>query len=175
MADSLDSKPTRAERAYQLGQVAFERGEYRQAVEQLVQASALAERSSQLGGEIQVWLVTAYEAAGQREAALSLCRGLTQHPHLETRKQSRRLLAILEAPQLRRPKEWLTQIPDLSNVNDVDLKARKGAGMAALSRSVPKDEEPLDLSQVETKDNQFIWVALVATIFVCGGLWWWGH
>lgn len=187
MADALNSQPNnfddvevnlkleRARQAYQLGQVAFERGQYRQAVEQLAQASALAEKGSRLGGEVQMWLVTAYEAAGQREMALSLCRGLTQHPYIETRKQARRLLAILEAPQLRRPSEWLTQIPDLSNVQDVDLSARKGAGNAALSGRKPQTEEPVDLSQVETRDNQFIWVALVGILGVCGGLWWWGH
>jgi hypothetical protein len=175
VVDSIDPKHQRIQQAYQQGQFAFERGDYRQAVEQLTQASALSEKGSRLGGEIQVWLVTAYEAAGQRDAALSLCRLLTQHAHLETRKQSRRLLAILEAPQLRRPSEWLTQIPDLSNVEDVDLKARKGSGSATIARrSKQVEAEPLDLSQVETHDNQFIWVALVATLIILGGLWWWG-
>jgi hypothetical protein len=154
--------------AYQQGKMAFEQGAYRQAVEQLAQASALLQGSdiagSRLGGEVQIWLVTAYDAADQRPEALSLCRQLTRHPHLDTRKQSRRLLYILEAPQLKRPAEWLTQIPDLSAVTDTDPKARK-ASSRAIPNQVKKPKPPpppVDLSQVETRDNQFVWVALIA-------------
>ena len=37
----------------------------------------------------------------------------------------------------------------------------------------PKPEpEPIDLSQVNTADNQFIWIALVGVILTLGGLFW---
>ena len=37
----------------------------------------------------------------------------------------------------------------------------------------PKPEpEPIDLSQVNTTDNQFIWIALVGVILTLGGLFW---
>lgn len=167
--------------AYHQGKVAFERGAYRQSVEQLAQASALlqgmAAANSLLGGEVQIWLVTAYEAAGQRQEALSLCRQLTRHPHLDTRKQSRRLLYILEAPQLQRPAAWLTQIPDLSDVTDIDPKARKGSSFVP-SKPISKPKlppEPIDLSQVETRDNQFVWVALGAILILLGVTFWLGH
>lgn len=101
---------------YRAGKAAFERGQYRQAVEQLTKASSLAGSSSRLGGEIQLWLVTAYEAAGAQTDAIALCRSLSQHPDTQTRKQSKRLLYILEASKLNLRPEWLTQIPDLSQV-----------------------------------------------------------
>jgi tetratricopeptide (TPR) repeat protein len=167
--------------AYQQGKAAFERGAYRQSVEQLAQASALlqgmAAANSLLGGEVKIWLVTAYEAAGQRQEALNLCRQLTRHPHLDTRKQSRRLLYILEAPQLQRPAAWLTQIPDLSDVTDIDPKARKGSSFAPpkpVSKPKPTPE-PIDLSQVETHDNQFVWVALAAITVLLGASFWLGR
>ena len=33
-------------------------------------------------------------------------------------------------------------------------------------------EEPIDLSQVNTQDNQFIWVALGVIFLIIGGLIW---
>lgn len=160
--------------SYEAGKVAFERGQYREAVQQLSQASAQAVPTSRLSGEIQLWLVTAYEAVGQRSEAISLCRQLHTHPDWETRKQSRRLLYILEAPQLSLRPEWLTQIPDLEQVSESDPKDRKGSTLATSSRpSRPKQPpEPVDLSQVETQDNQFVWIALLGTVMLLGSLIW---
>ncbi len=164
--------------AYRTGQAAFERGEYRKAVVALEQASALVDLQSRLGGEIQTWLVTAYEAAGQRSEALDLCRSLQRHPDLNTRKQGKRLLYILEAPKLKTNPEWLTQIPDLSRLADSDMGDRKGVAMAP-GKTTPRPEqksgfqlEPISQGQTSARDNRFIWVALVATILLLGSLIW---
>jgi len=168
--------------AYQAGQAAFEGGEYRLAVEYLQKAIALGmaepdkpfPRSSRLGGEAQVWLVTAYEAGGDRPAALNLCQQLTKHPHSEVRKQAKHLLYILEAPQLVRPQAWMSEIPDLANI--VDSPSEKSWGIKSSSKSsasLPAAPVKLvDLSQVNTKDNQFIWVALMGAIALLAGLGW---
>jgi len=156
---------------YAAGQDAFERGRYREAIQHLAKASGLSAKNSSLGGEIQLWLVTAYEAAGEQQDAINLCRQLNQHPDLDTRQQSRRLLYILEAPKLNMRPEWVTQIPDLSNVTDresTDLQGR-----AATTRPAQQPIPPVtDLSQVNTKDNQFLWIALIAIGVVIGGLAW---
>lgn len=162
---------------YAQGREAFEHGYYREAVEELLKAIALVHPQSRLGGEIQIWLVTAYEAAGQQEEAISLCRQLQHHPHLETRKQSKRLLYILEAPKLQKKAEWLTQIPDLSNVNEQDLTERLGIG--TYTASTPKSPslypEPIDLDKVDTRDNNFVWVALGLLLLFLGAWVWWGQ
>ncbi|OKH37012.1 hypothetical protein NIES2119_14405 [[Phormidium ambiguum] IAM M-71] len=161
---------------YQAGKAAFERGQYRQSVECLAKASALVDRNTRFGGEVQIWLVTAYEAAGQRTEAIALCKQLERHPSYDIRQQSRRLLFILEAPQLNRRPEWMTQIPDLGAIADNESKIRLGkaaGGGKSPSRSV-SPPEPIDLSQVNTKDNRFIWVALIGIILILGGLVWWG-
>lgn len=159
---------------YQAGKAAFERGQYRESVQHLEKASALVARNSRLGGEVLLWLVTAYEAAGQRTEAIALCEQLKRHPDSETSIQGRRLLYILQAPQLKRPTEWLTQIPDLGEIPDNDTKTRLGSGTTTSNRlpqqrPVPK---PIDLSQVNTRDNQFIWVALIAIGLTLAGLVW---
>ncbi|MGP0128668.1 MAG: hypothetical protein ACTMUB_05210 [cyanobacterium endosymbiont of Rhopalodia musculus] len=61
--------------------------------------------SSQLGGEVQMWLVTAYQAVGRLHHAITLCQTLTCHPCSDIRKQSKEILYILQAPKLKRPEE----------------------------------------------------------------------
>lgn len=165
------------QQAYQSGQAAFESGEYRVAVEYFQKAIALVSRNSRLGGEAQVWLVTAYEALGDRTAAINLCQQLVKHPHLETKKQSKRLLYILEAPQLVRPQSWMTEIPDLTNITESSAQDRRGGGTGLGSKTRPATtlpEKPVDLSQVNTKDNKFLTFALVGAIALLLYLGWMG-
>ena len=113
------------------------------------------------------------DTKGQTPEAIALCRQLSQHPDLETRKQSKNLLYILEAPQLQRRAEWLTQIPDLARLPDSDPRDRRGSGnLATANRSSKAQQEPeiIDPSQINTKDNQFIWVALFAIAAIMIGL-----
>lgn len=163
---------------YQIGKDAFERGEYRKSVQYLERASALTDSGSRFGGEVQIWLVTAYEAAGQRSEAIALCQKISRHPDIKTRQQGKRLLYILEAPKLQTRPEWLTEIPDLSNLSDSEAKDNRGSSKFGTAtppkltqKSRPAIPEPVDLSQVNT-DNRFIWVALVAAGLIVSGLVW---
>ena len=155
-------------REYQAGQAAFERGEYRQAVKCLEAASALMPRNSRKGGEAQIWLVTAYQAAGQTAEAIALCEQLSLHPDMETSKQSKRLLYILKAPQLQRPEEWMTKIPDLKALAESEPTYRRGTN--APRKRKPEKQEEIAPSQIETKDNQFIWIGLIASLIILGSL-----
>lgn len=166
MTESLEI----ATKEYQAGIAAFERGQYRESVDRLQKASALTARNSRLGGKIQIWLVTAYEAAGQRTEAIALCEQLKQHPDSETSKQGKRLLYIMQAPQLKRPTEWMTQIPDLAAIADNESQARIGSGNNQPKQ--PPQPEFVDLSQVNTQDNRFIWVSLIAIGLTLIGLLW---
>lgn len=172
MSSDSDSDQLQAE--YQAGQVAFERGDYRQAIACLERATALVALGTRLGGEVQAWLVTAYEAAGQRTAAIDLCRKLSVHPDYLIRKQGKRLLYILEAPKLQARPEWLTEIPDLGKLSDRNESSR-AAGSASTSRRSPPPRaipEPVDPTQVNTQDNQFVWLALGLAGLILGSLVW---
>ena len=161
---------------YQTGKAAFERGQYRQSVQSLEKAASLIERNTAFGGEVQIWLITAYEATGQREEAIALCEKISRHPDYETRKQGKRLLYILKAPLLRTRPEWLTKIPDLTALDESERS--KGstnypAPAKPPARLQPQPiSEPIDLSQVNTQDNGFVWVALVAIALTLGSLLW---
>ncbi|MBN3951980.1 MAG: tetratricopeptide repeat protein [Nostoc sp.] len=159
-AESLEIAQTR----YQTGKIAFENGQYRQAVENLEKASALLAANSRLGGEVEIHLVTAYEAAGRTDEAIALCQRLKRHPDFETSKQARQMLYILKAPKLKRPSEWMTEIPDLGALSENELKITVAKSTKSSVQQKPKPAQPelVDLSQVNTRDNRFIWVALIA-------------
>jgi hypothetical protein len=157
---------------YRHGQAALERGDYQQAVRYLASALAAVEPRSQIGGEIQMWLVTAYEASGDLAAAIDLCVQLTTHPRIETRQESKRILYILQAPTLVRREEWVTKIPDLQ-----DLESHSGStGSSARStnQSAPRRQlsppPPIDPSEINTNDNGFMALMLILGIAVMGWL-----
>ncbi len=161
-----------AKNLFQTGKVAFESGQYRTAIDNLEKASALLVRNTRLGGEVLIWLVTAYEAGGRTEEALSLCEELKRHPHSETSKEARRLHYILKAPRLQRPKEWMTQIPDLATLADNESKITFVASPTKSSQKPPPELlELVDNSQVN-KDNRFILIALIAIGLILAGLIW---
>jgi hypothetical protein len=160
---------------FQSGQIAFERGEYRQAVGYFLAAMAQVQPNTRMGGEVQIWLATAYEAAGQISEAKALCQKLSNHPNLDTRQASKRMLYIMQAPELTRRDEWLIKIPDLTHIEDAE--GNFAVNNTPILPSKPKakslDEKyaPVDLSQVNTKDNGFISIALILTILTLVGLW----
>ena len=164
---------------YKAGRAAFERGQYRQAVTYLETVSSSIDRNSSFGGEAQIWLVTAYEAAGLDQKAIALCQKLTRHTHIETRKQAKRLLCILEAPKLKIHPEWRVEIPDMAALDESGAKFRQVSAAAKPKSPAPKPPKPrpkpVDLSQVNTKDNQFIWVALGAVALILGALLYFNH
>jgi len=160
-----------AKSRYQMGTTAFENGQYREAVENLEKASALLGKNTRFAGEVEIWLVNAYEAAGRSEAAINLCQQLVGHPHYEIRQQAKRLVYILKAPKLNRPQEWMTEIPDFGIVSDHKSKIVVNSQP---KKSQPKSVEPeyIDLSTVNTKDNRFVWVALIAVSLTISYLVW---
>lgn len=161
---------------YQTGKDAFERGQYREAVQFLAKATQLVDRHSRLGGESLMWLVTAYQAAGQSSEAIALCRTLLGHPSIETRKQAKRLIYILEAPELKSRPEWLVSIPDMSTLDEGTSKIAQVSMTATAKKPKPQSPEselPFeDLSQINTQDNGFVWVAMVAIALLVAGLLW---
>ncbi len=154
---------------YQAGKEALERGQYRLSIENLEAAKELVSPNSRRGGEAQIWLVTAYQAANLIPEAVALCQELATHADLQTREQAKRILYIIQAPALNRPKEWMSEIPDLANA-DQSKPQYIAAKKKTENNSFKLVEEKLDLSQVETKDNQFVWFALLMVIVILGSL-----
>lgn len=160
--------------AYEAGKIAFERGRYRQSLQCFEAACQQVEKSSRLGGEVQIWLATAYQALGQQKEAIALCQKLTRHTHYQTRKQAKRLLEILQAPPLSSNIKGLIEFPDMSQLDE--NPSQKLVGNSSKSPSLKNssrqadESQPIDLTQVNTEDNQFLWLALIGIIVILGGL-----
>ena len=165
-------KRAQAEAEMATGLALFERGRYKRAIAHFETALSYTHPLGSKGGEIQTWIANAYIAAGDEETGKALCRKLILHPDLETKQLSKRMLYILEAPELEMKPEWVTKIPDLANMDD-DTKIRYAQRPKKKRRHKPKPEpEPIDLSQVNTADNQFVWIALIGVILTQSGLFW---
>ncbi|MGB7518708.1 MAG: tetratricopeptide repeat protein, partial [Spirulinaceae cyanobacterium] len=93
----------------QAGKKALERGEYRLSIKHLETARELTRFGTRLGGEVGIWLMSAYQAANQLDQAIALGQKLAKHPFQEVAQQSKRLLYIIQAPQLVRPREWMSE------------------------------------------------------------------
>jgi tetratricopeptide (TPR) repeat protein len=155
---------------YQAGKQAMEMGQYRLSIDNLEAAKDLVAPNSRRGGEAQIWLVTAYQAANQIDQAIALAQELITHPDTQTREQAQRILYIMKAPKLERPKEWMSEIPDLAQADQGTSRY-----VAAKKQSTTPSEIKLEYSQTtptETKDNQFVWFALGLIILIIGSLVW---
>jgi len=154
--------------AYQRGKIALERGRYKTSIEELERAKKLVNPQSKLGGEVLIWLVSAYQAVNDVQSAIALCQDLAKHPSSEIRKQSERILYILKAPALKRPEKWLTKIPDLSQLKEEETLnnlSRPAGRVKPRKRKMP-EPEPIDPSKINRKDNNFIWVALAGILIL---------
>lgn len=156
---------TQFKNQFEAGRAAFERGEYRLSVQLLEEALQQISPNSRQGGEVQTWLVTAYQAMGKLDEATNLCRQLTTHPIYDIRNRAKQVLYILEAPLLQRPPEWMSKIPDLEQLPDSEPKYQKG-------QNVYKSPENTEIDQINTQDNRFVWVALGLVLVLLGGLIW---
>ncbi|MEM9806932.1 MAG: tetratricopeptide repeat protein [Cyanobacteria bacterium P01_D01_bin.56] len=164
-----DAANQRARTAYELGQQAFERGRYADAVQVFEQG--IAEKPSiGLDGDLKLWLVNALAAANRRPEAIELCGKLALHPDLDVRKKSKEVLYIIQAPKLEAKEECLTKIPDLAELENNDDKPWQNR--PTKPRPLKPPPPPLPLSEVNTEDNGFVWFALVGAALVVGGLWW---
>lgn len=156
---------------YQAGKAALERGQYRLSIQNLEAAQEFVSPASKKGGEAKIWLVTAYQAAKMLPEAVALAQELTTHPDPQTREQAKQLLYIIQAPRLNRPKEWMSEIPDLSNTDSSKSRYVTAKKNNHQNSTEPVSEE-VDLSQVNTQDNQFVWFALLIVIITLAGLVW---
>ncbi|MEM7590058.1 MAG: tetratricopeptide repeat protein [Cyanobacteria bacterium P01_A01_bin.83] len=156
---------------YQVGKQALERGQYRLSIENLEAATELVSLTSRRGGEVQIWLVTAYQAANRLDQAIALAQELIVHPDTQTREQAQRILYIMKAPKLERPQAWMSEIPDLSTADQGGSRYVSAKKKLNSPPTQPELEDE-ELPPTDAPDNQFIWFALILTGLIIGSLWW---
>ncbi|MFS8882588.1 tetratricopeptide repeat protein [Synechococcus sp. R55.3] len=141
----------------------FERGQYRQALEQVRQAQSRYPQS----GKLRLWQALAQEALGETQEAILLVQTLLRNPDPEVAQQARYVLGIWQAPRLRRSAEWLSEIPDLSRLEETDppeyrLAYGRSQRKGPSPRSGAPSGDPLSRREVDPPlDTQpLIWVLI---------------
>ena len=161
-------RPRTTQEWFVYGKKALEQGFYQDAIVAFQTALNQGYPESYVGGEIQIWLATAYEAKGENKAARDVCRQLKTHPDVRIRKQSADILYIWEAPVLSTRPDWIVEIPDLTQVEDNPIPT-PGAGLTR-KKDKPK-ASPLEPDSTEppvsATDNQF---TIVATLVLVASL-----
>ena len=163
-----NSNQEQFQKYYQLGKKALENGKYKISITNLQSAKKLVGFSSNKGAEVQMLLATAHQAVGNKQEAIALCQELTTHPNGLMRQKAKDVLYIIQAPELQRPLEWMSEIPDLSSEETPSqYVTTKRKSSSPKSKELP----PID-PQANTEDNQFIWFALIIAILTVSGLVW---
>jgi hypothetical protein len=119
--------------------LALDRGDYGQVLRLL--EPLLEERSplTAAGAELRLLMATALMGQGRTDQAASCCRSLVHCRDAGLRAQAKALLMVLEAPELRRPREWSLTLPDLSGTTPLE---GMGAGRSRGSRRSPEPPPP---------------------------------
>lgn len=134
VADSQAVDPLAAARR------ALERGEYGVVLRQLEPLAQQHPPATPLGAQLQLLMATAWMGQGQGDRAIACCQAIRACGNAQLRVQARELLAVLEAPVLRRPREWSLTLPALSEAPP--LEGRRQAAVARRRASARQEEPP---------------------------------
>jgi hypothetical protein len=141
---------------------AIARGDYGRAVRLL---EPLCEDHSPVrppGDSLRLLLATALMGLGEGERAIACCRALLGCADPRRRAQARDLLQVLEAPALRRPREWSLTLPRLDQVPPLEGIA-PGASRPALRRKAEEAPPPPPVGPTRSPRG---FVAIVLAVLV---------
>lgn len=119
---------------------ALDRGDYRLALKRLEELAPRQAASSPDGARLRLWMATAWMGLGESQRASACCREAQRCPDPSLRAQARELLLILEAPALRRPREWSLTLPDLAEGQP--LEQLRGGARGGRTRDQPPPSPP---------------------------------
>ncbi|BFI30345.1 hypothetical protein MPTK2_3g11300 [Marchantia polymorpha subsp. ruderalis] len=164
-----------AEKMYELGQTAYARGMYDKSVELFEAALTNVQGTTNLGGEIQIWLAMAYDANNRHDDCIALYKRLeARHPNKQIKRQAADLRYILEAPKLKISREEMVSIPIIER--DYDKSARTYT-QKLRDRRRPKKKVPQEKDYLEDwlvwdpprwERNPYFWVALTVWLTLVG-------
>jgi hypothetical protein len=118
---------------------AIDRGHYARAVALLEPFCEEHPATRSPGDSLRLLLVTAWMGLGEGERAASCCRALLASPDPRRRAEARDLLLVLEAPALRRPREWSLTLPRLDQAPPLE---GLGSGSRRASSRRASEEPP---------------------------------
>jgi len=114
---------------------AIDRGHYARAVALLEPFCEAYPATQSPGDSLRLLLVTAWMGLGEGERAAACCRALLGSPDSRRRAEARDLLLVLEAPALRRPRNWSLTLPRLDQAPPLEGLAPGARRRSSASRA----------------------------------------
>ncbi|MFM1799748.1 MAG: hypothetical protein RLZZ117_2026 [Cyanobacteriota bacterium] len=122
---------------------AIDRGHYARAVALLEPFCARHPAIHPPGDTLRLMLVTAWMGLGEGNRAAECCRALLGSPDPRRRAEARDLLRVLEAPALKRPRNWSLTLPRLDQAPPLEgLSAVSRRSRASRPQAEPQEVPP---------------------------------
>ena len=118
---------------------ALDHGDYGQVIRQLEPLAEQYPPITPVGAQLQLLMATAWMGQGQSQRAIACCQRIRGCGDGAVRAQARELLAVLEAPVLRRPREWSLTLPTLGEAPPLEGRVK---GMGRRRRRPQVDDPP---------------------------------
>lgn len=116
---------------------ALDQGDYGRVLRRLEPLVASYPAATPQGAQLQMLMATAWMGQGQSERAIACCQAVRACGDALVRSQARDLLEVLQAPVLRRPREWSLTLPPLGEAPPLEGRVK------ALARRRPRPQEEL--------------------------------
>jgi hypothetical protein len=116
---------------------AIDCGDYGRALRQLEPLAEQHGPRGAIGAGVRLLMATALMGQGESERAADCCRALQGCVDATLRARARDLLTVLEAPALRRPRDWSLTLPDLGGASPIE---GLGAALGRRRRPLPPPE-----------------------------------
>ncbi len=117
--------------------LALDQGDYGRVLRRLEPLVASYPATTPQGAQLQLLMATAWMGQGQSERAIACCRAVRACGDALVRAQARDLLEVLQAPVLRRPREWSLTLPPLGEAQPLEGRVK------AMARRRPRAQEEL--------------------------------
>ncbi|KMM18002.1 DUF3153 domain-containing protein [Synechococcus sp. GFB01] len=149
---------------------ALDHGDYGLVLRQLEPLVEQHPPSTPLGAQLQLMMATAWMGLGWSERAIACCRRLRGCGDAALRAQARELETVLEAPVLRRPREWSLTLPALAEATPLEGRMQSGS----LRRRRTAEPElppppPVGPTRLPIGFALVVLVVLAALAFLLGG------
>jgi len=138
---------------FALGRELFSRGRYAESVTHLRKAVSFLGAGSRVGGQIELWMAQALDAAGDKNQAKKVFAKLTMHPDNDVRRVAEELLFIINAPTLALPDDAFIKIP-VGGVLDPNQGSYIGSRDTSTAPLTSREPEKYSLEWYEQREPE---------------------
>jgi hypothetical protein len=150
---------------------ALDHGDYGQVLRQLEPLVEQYPPATATGAQLQLLMATAWMGQGQNQRAIACCQRIRSCGDGAVRSQARDLLAVLEAPALRRPREWSLTLPALGEAPPLEGRLKASGRRRGRGRAKPEEPPPPPVGPTRAPVGFALVVSavLLALAFLLGG------